>query len=639
MSRTISCFNSKSKFNKLILVLFIALTVTFFADTSKIINASDNGYIIDDFKSFVDVNKDTTIKVKEVISVDFNEQRHGIYRIIPTTYSVRGKTVKTKLTVFDVTDEKGVSYIYKIDKHSKSLTIRIGDPNLYLTGKAVYVINYSVSDTVRRYENHDELYWNVTGSDWDTAILGASLEVKSIFADIIDTACFSGDVGGHDQNCVKEIKSELATIRPGIALGNGKDFTAVVGFNKKNDLIFPTFIENLLSILFDNWGYIFSLIPLLTMIRFWYKYGRDVQYEGDNVYYRPDNVKAKTVSLFSRKHIPFVYHPIDGLTPAEIGTIFDERVNIKDVVSEVIELARLGYIQIQKIVTPAILKERTDYAFIDTHVRKNKSLDDLKDYQKYLYKELFRKNIVHDSVDNAEKLFKENEKELESVRKELIDKNYILLSALKNHFYISLPEFKKKLYKRMKEEGFFYDDPERVRVKWIAITLMIEAIFFIAVAYFITITGNVGPLILLLLLSFPLFFITLSMPKRAPKGYSLYRQIRGLKYYINKGKWRYDIQEKNMFFEEMLPLAIALGVTDKLTDAMKQLDIAKPDYLGGSSWINISSDLSAFQASTVSAFVSTPHGNVSGSWSGGSGFSGGGGSSGGGFGGGGGGSW
>jgi len=126
------------------------------------------------------------------------------------------------------------------------------------------------------------------------------------------------------------------------------------------------------------------------------------------------------------------------------------------------------------------------------------------------------------------------------------------------------------------------------------------------------------------------------MPRRTAWGHSLYRQITGLKFYLNAGKWREEIAEKNLFFEEILPLAISLGVVHKLASDMEALGIEPPEYLNGFTAAYLVSDLDHFSSSAATNIASSLSGRSS--WSGGSGFSGGGGG-GGGFGGGGGGSW
>jgi len=148
--------------------------------------------------------------------------------------------------------------------------------------------------------------------------------------------------------------------------------------------------------------------------------------------------------------------------------------------------------------------------------------------------------------------------------------------------------------------------------------------------------GNSTPIVLVVLTVLPTIWLAKSMPRRTAWGYSLYRQIEGLRWYINKGKWREEIAEKHLFLEEILPLAISLGVVRKLSKDMAELGVKPPDYFEGVMMSSLYTDLNSFCRDSGVILASSPSGKSS--WSGGSGFSGGG-SSGGGFGGGGGGSW
>jgi uncharacterized membrane protein YgcG len=225
------------------------------------------------------------------------------------------------------------------------------------------------------------------------------------------------------------------------------------------------------------------------------------------------------------------------------------------------------------------------------------------------------------------------------VRELLAKKEYVLLSAIKNHFYEGLLVFKNKLYKRMKTEELFAENPEKTRAKWMWIYYGMGIIF--AIILFFNSVGNVwGPLVVYSISVILGYIFTLSMPKRTAKGYAYFRQIEGLKFYLKKGKWRHEVAEKNLFLDEVLPLAVALGAVDSIANDMKELGIKPPSYFVGSSMASFSRDFGKFYLLSSSSLMSTPGGVLSGksSWSGGSGFSGGG-FSGGGFGGGGGGSW
>jgi uncharacterized membrane protein YgcG len=554
-----------------------------------------SGYVVEDFSSKISVEKDTSLLVTETIVADFYSPKHGIFRIIPVVYSARGKTIKAKFDPISISDELGNPHEYSTSRLGQSIQLKIGDPDKTITGSVTYVIKYKIEKVIQSYEKFDEVYWNVTGAEWDTDILRVSAKVVSPYASIAAVDCYAGAFGTKERECQATSDLNEASFTSTIALGSGKDLTIIVGLNK-GQLAFPGLTENIIGTLVDNWGYSAALIPFLIIAIAWLKKGRDKRYLSDNIYYEPKEKATKTVPLFARKHLPLVYSPIQGLTPAQVGTIIDERVDIHDVVAEIVELARLGYIKIKKIEKKGALRKKTDYSF----TKLDKDAKRLRNYQKYLFKKLFEKTTLKD--------------------------NYVLLSDLKNKFYKHLENFKKKLYQNMVDEKLFPGNPEKVRTKWIILFVIL----------FIVSTGNPGPLILSILTAPVGVLFAVSMPRKTAKGYSLFRQIEGLRWYLKKGKWRYEIAEKHLFFEEILPLAISLDVINKLAKDMADLGVSPPSYFTGMTTSGLAADMRSFQSQSSGALASSPSGRSS--WSGGSGFGGGGGV-GGGFGGGGGGGW
>ncbi len=628
---------------KKLVTIFGVISLLIVFGVKSTINAVDyyNSYVINDFESIVNIEKNTSLVVSETFKVNFPYPKHGIKRVIPVYYSYKGKTINAKLKVLSIADEKGNELNFEKQRIGQSIQLKIGDPNIELTGSQTYIIKYKVDGVIQRHTTHDEVYWNVTGHEWDTQILDSKVQIKTSYADINNSDCFAGEYKTDSKLCSVSVSEDQLTSITTSVLEPGDDFTIVIALSKDNSLVFPTKLEEIRNLILDNWGYLIALLPCVVMILIWYRKGRDFRYISENIYFDPDDKSKRTVALFERPHIPFVYHPIAKITPGEAGTIIDERVHISDVVSEILELARLGFISIQKIETKKFFGKNIEYAFI-----KSNKFDDsnerekLKDFQEYLLKELFRSTIIHKSVKEAEDLFKGNEDKLSEARRLLIGKSYVLLSGVKDHFYEGLSVYKNMLYTKMKDENIFDGDPEKSRLKWSGVFIFFNIIVGAIVFGFMGITANFFPLIVQGILFAPGIFFALAMPRRTPKGYSFYRQIQGLKWYLAKGEWRYKIQEKNLFIEEILPLAVALGVVDKIAKDMSELGIKPPSYFSGSSISTFSRDLAVFNTASSANLISAPKGQFSGSssWSGGSGFSGGG-FSGGGFGGGGGGSW
>ncbi len=626
---------------KISLIVFTLISLFLPTFVGAEIPVSNVDYQVESFDSQITIQENTDLLIIETIKVNFLIPKHGIFRTIPVIYSARGKTIKTKFDLIGITDELGNSYEYEKSRLAQSVKLKIGDADKYLTGVNTYVVTYRISKVLQQFDTHDELYWNVVGNEWDANILSASATVNSPSAKIINAECFTGKLGSKEGQC-QILKSDgKASFTSKIALENGRDLTIVVGLDKENNLIFPGLLKKTENYVLDNWGYLAAIFPALIMTYLWYKNGRDTRYTSENIYFKPDDVSTRTVKLFARRHIPFVYHPIDNLSPSEVGTIIDEKVHISDVVAEILELARLGFFRIRRIEKKKLIGMEAEYAFVklkkyDDEIEKTK----LKDYQNYLLKELFRSTIIHKSVSSAEKLFK-GDARLDSVRKLLAKKEYVLLSAIKNHFHKGLPVFKNKLYKRMKTEGLFAGNPEKTRQKWVGLFVAVGVLSVFKSVGFAMDTYNFGPLIFAVVLFIPGVLMAVAMPRRTAKGYAYYRQIEGLKFYLKKGKWRHEVAEKNLFLDEILPLAVALGVVDNIANDMKELGMKPPSYFVGSTMASFSRDFGKFYRLSSSSLVSTPSSSgLSGksSWSGGSGFSGGG-FSGGGFGGGGGGSW
>lgn len=587
-----------------------------------------SGYVIESFEVKMEVEKDTDLFVKEKIEVDFSSPRHGIYRYLPLYHTSSGVTIKTPVRVISVTDEDESLYRYEVSNTGGNVQIKIGNPEKFVEGRKTYLVTYRVSNVLRSYGDGYELYWNVVGSGWDTQIRKASILIDSPYADIKEAACYAGNVRTKESLCQLDVTPKALFSQSGVPLGLSKDMTVVVSFDEEGELIYPAFVIRAWWFIAANLSYLFAVLPFIFIYYFWQQRGRDKRYVGDNIYYKPENVATKSVSLFARKHLPLVYHPIDGLTPAEVGTIIDERVQTHDVIAEVVELARLGFLKIEKI-------DKKEYAFIKEKEINSKNTQGLKGYQKKILDELFRQKNKTKSMSTLNELV-EDKKVKEKVAKRLIRSEYVLLSSLKNEFYKVLSDVKKDLYERMKDEGFFADNPETTRIKWLVVYGLLVAGVGTLVLWFVTTTVNPIPLMLFVTLSVIGGVLAWFMPRRTPKGYSLFRQTQGLKEYLKKGKWRYEHMEKNLFFEEILPLAISLQVVDQLTKDMDEMGVKPPEYFGGATVSSFNLYLSDFYTNSAKGLVSTPASSSS-SWSGGSGFSGG--SVGGGFGGGGGGSW
>ena len=107
--------------------------------------------------------------------------------------------------------------------------------------------------------------------------------------------------------------------RPLAPLSAQEGLTIAVWF-PKGVLTEPTAFERLLSRLGDYLS-LWMLLPLGTLLalsHLWRSRGRDPG---------------------GRDAVPVSYEPPEGMTPAELGTLVDERVDIEDITSSILDLA------------------------------------------------------------------------------------------------------------------------------------------------------------------------------------------------------------------------------------------------------------------------------------------------------------
>ena len=126
------------------------------------------------------IASDASMTVTETIEVqaEGNQIRRGIYRDFPTDYRDRyGNHYKVPFTVVSVTRD-GKPEPWFIESRSNGVRVYMGDANTLLaTGVYRYELTYRTDRSIGYFEDHDELYWNVTGTDWAFPIDVASARV------------------------------------------------------------------------------------------------------------------------------------------------------------------------------------------------------------------------------------------------------------------------------------------------------------------------------------------------------------------------------------------------------------------------------------------------------------------------------
>ncbi len=119
--------------------------------------------------SDITVGLENSISVQETIVYDFgDEMKHGIFRYIPLS-KAPGTLRNLRIEEVWVTDEKGNEYTTEITG-GNPLYIKIGDAGTLISGVHTYKISYVAKNAIGYFDDRDEMYWNVSGDEWQVPI-------------------------------------------------------------------------------------------------------------------------------------------------------------------------------------------------------------------------------------------------------------------------------------------------------------------------------------------------------------------------------------------------------------------------------------------------------------------------------------
>ena len=548
-----------------------------------------------EFHSDILVIEDGWIEVTETIRVqsEGNRIRRGIYRDFPTEY--RDKLGNDYVVDFDILSVRrnGKREDFHTQDIRDGVRTYFGNANRYLnTGEHTYEFRYRASRMLGFFETHDELYWNVTGVNWEFPIESASATVSFGFdvpATELTAEAYTGAFRVTKRDYTSQIESsgrvhfETTTELPPL---NG--LTIVVGW-PKGIIQPPSEAQRIGWLLKDNANLLIAVVGFVLLLAYyipvWRHFGKD-----------PDEGVLVTR-----------YEPPDGFSPASLRYIQQMYYDDKVMTAAIVNLAVKRYIRIDiQEGSDGFLgfgKEDEKYVLVKTDPLGRPP--PMAAGEKELYEELFRgrDRIVLEQENHAEL------GEAKSAHRESLESDY------DQHYF--------------KVNGL----------------LNVPAILLLIVTAVLSLSQgpSVFSIITIVLMAVTTIVFAIIMRRPTLRGRKLLDEIIGFQDYLEIAE-KHEMELRNppektpQLFEKYLPYALALGVdqrwSERFADVLKNAQMGdgspyQPTWYGGS-WdrFNVSSTTSALSHSLNSAVthsVSPP-----GSSSGGGGFSGGGGGGGGG---------
>jgi len=550
-----------------------------------------------DFGVRLIVGTDGSVEVTEHMIVGFTGTWNGIVRDLSLRHETgQGRRAKLDVTIISITDAAGqalrVEETKKDNGWTRSLSIWI--PGASDADREV-VIRYRVANAIRFFfaldsvGELDELYWNVTGSSWTMPIDKAHARVM-LPAGVrpTQTAVYTGAAGDTATDATIQTSGNEVdfTLRRGLAPYEG--MTIGVGWP-------PGHIASRPSLARQRAGQVVYWSPLLlpfiafvVAFRAWQKRGRDPK-EGSYV---------------------VRYEPVEGTTPAELGTLVDHVAEMRDITATLVDLAVRGFIRIEEVTESRFLGlgKSTDYIL---HIlRQPSEWTTLKPHElRYL------EGLSEAAPGGA---------------------NEVKVSELTNKFYKALPKIRDAIYDSLVEREYYVHRPDQVKARWIALAmltggggigLMILSVSraWLTFSPFALVVAGVSSAIILLVFS-------QLMPARTVAGARAREAALGFKEFLERvesERYRKMITSPELF-ERYLPFAMAFGVEEKWAKAFENIYRDPPSWYTGRSTMHFSPGSFAASMSEMSSAASSSMSSRPGSSGSGGGGSSGGGSGGGG---------
>jgi uncharacterized membrane protein len=541
------------------------------------------------FDAQIQVRADGTIDVTETIEAEFIGSWHGIYRTIPVEYTdPQGFNYTLFIEDVNATDDTGQKLKLEQDRQGRYVKFKIYVPAAEDATRTI-VLHYQVLDAIRFFLDHDELYWNVTGDEWENPIdlVTARIELPEGVTGVHAIA-YTGIIGSRAQDAQVQISDNIVEIRGLRRLGYHEGLTAVVGFDK-GFVHPPSASEQFLRFVRSNLPLFIPVIAFFVMLRVWWTRGRDP----------------------ARNAISVQYEPPDKLTPGECGTLMDNEAAMRDITATLVDLAVKGYLTIEQKDESHLLglTHSKEYIF---HLKKPPAeWTAARSHEQEMLSALFDDGATTD----------------------------VKLSDLQNHFYTHLPAIRDRIFNALMSDGYYLHRPDTVKQGYLGAGMLIGFLMLAGTGFLSRTTGitSVTWIVAGVATGAVIAIFGWFMSARTITGERALEKVLGFEEFL--GRVEKDqierLQKSPELFEKYLPYAMALHVEKKWVQAFSGIAVQPPQWYQGSYGSSFTpyflvNDLNMMSVHAGSVMASAPRS------SGGSGFGGGGGS-GGGFGGGGGG--
>ena len=512
------------------------------------------------FHSEILVQKDGSLDVVETITVRSEQKsiKHGIYRDLPDSYDHPeygkfGFKAKTPVEIYGL-KKNGQREPYHTERLSNGTRTYFGSKGRVLkSGEYTYTFRYSMQRQIARTADGAQLYWNVTGNDWEFPIdqatarvtLPGTAEIRRYEAWTGRQGSTRSDASFDDQSSNQISLEAERQFRPAEGMTLRLFFTPdVMSWSQESELV-KMYRDNMRFI----WGWLVLLAMLVFYIVMWILKGID---------------PAKGIIVAQ-------YRPLDYLSAAAHRAVYRNLVDDTSFAVGVLSAAIKGWLTIEEVDSGVfrLIKSRqkpdnklslSEELLVDGLFKKSSSVTfgDQYDANMYQVKKNYEKKLRTEFADRAHVNHAFSlivGALIGTVGLVMIFYDYAQLIAAPIFFLVFIGIFVGVIV---------FNAISKVPVwKWLLFALGV-AVLATYLAYSKGITFAIP------MFFFAIVFAVFSYLMPAPKagGRMMMDQIEGFRLYLSKAEHdslkRLNLPEKTpQLYEELLPFAIALDLETK----------------------------------------------------------------------------
>jgi len=236
------------------------------------------------YRSDVKVERNGDFLVTETIRVNAEGRdiRRGIYRDFPVIFEdADGNTARNSFELVRAT-RNGQPENARVVNGRTFVRVYLGEEDVYLqSGVHTYELVYRTDRQIRFFDDHDEVYWNATGTEWIFPIRQAIAVIDLPDGAVAqDTVAYTGEYGSTEQNATATVSADgnVVTFQTTRPLGPHEGLTVDVAI-PKGVIAEPSDQQKLAWYLRDNIGTLIAAGGLALVALYylwtWVRVGRD----------------------------------------------------------------------------------------------------------------------------------------------------------------------------------------------------------------------------------------------------------------------------------------------------------------------------------------------------------------------------